>query len=437
LAVTVVLGGCSGGKTADASVAGGPGASAANPPGEAARAASNAQTQPTTEAAGSESPSAPRPSARTAGGAPAPAATSAAIEIATLAGGCFWCVESAFDGLPGVIDAVSGYTGGDELDPTYEQVSAGITGHYESVQVRFDPSKIGFAEILDTFWRQIDPADGGGQFADRGRQYRPAIFVHDEAQRRVAESSKKFLEESGWFDKPIATVILPASKFYPAEAYHQDYHINNTLHYKSYRWGSGRGPFVDRFWKDKPPIRVASEEKADMSMKPSREDQTPGSGNPKPGREYLKPGDAELRARLTPIQYKVTQQEGTEPPYDNEYFNNHEPGIYVDVVTGEPLFSSIDKFESGTGWPSFTRPLEPANVVEKSDRTLWMVRTEVRSKHGGSHLGHVFDDGPAPTGLRYCMNSASLRFIPADRLEAEGYGEYARLFGKEPANEGK
>ncbi len=154
-------------------------------------------------------------------------------------------------------------------------------------------------------------------------------------------------------------------------------------------------------------------------------------------RRYVKPPDADLKKKLTPLQYAVTQDADTESPFHNEYWDNHRDGIYVDVVSGEPLFSSLDKFDSGTGWPSFTKPLDPANIVTKSDRSLFMTRTEVRSKHANSHLGHLFDDGPAPTGNRYCMNSASMRFIPVDRLEAEGYGQYLSLFKKAPSKTSK
>ncbi|ELP86292.1 methionine sulfoxide reductase, putative [Entamoeba invadens IP1] len=317
------------------------------------------------------------------------------IKTAIFAGGCFWCMVKPFDTYPGVKSVEVGYTGGTTVNPTYDDVCTGNTGHREAVQIVYDESQMPYRELLEIYFLSIDPTDGDGQFADKGESYKTAIYYSDEAQRKEAETYIEALQLSGRYDRPIKVQLVQAKPFYRAEEYHQNYYKTHHNHYERYYEGSGRKNQVER-------NKAKFLEKKEKSA---------------------------LKSKLTPLQYQVTQESGTEPPFTNEYDHTFEDGIYVDVVTGKPLFSSKDKFDSGCGWPAFTKPIHPLSLYEKTDESHGMRRVEVRSSSGDSHLGHVFEDGPLEMGgLRYCINSASLRFIPKDKLEENGLGKYREQF---------
>jgi peptide methionine sulfoxide reductase msrA/msrB len=335
-----------------------------------------------------------------------------------LAGGCFWCVESDLEKYTGVVSAVSGYAGGEGDNPTYENY--GSRGFREVVEVTYDPTQVSFENIVEYMLRHSDGTDGSGSFYDRGEQYAPAVYYTTPEEKQAIEKVIASIDTKKVYDVPLAVKVLPWVKFWPAEDYHQDYYKKNPIRYAYYRNASGRDAFIKKHWGD------------DTTPKPTPQEtllpkQSMSTTN-KPWEQFTKPSDDVLRTTLTPIQYEVTQEEGTERAFTNAYDKHYEAGIYVDVVSGEPLFSSTDKFDSGTGWPSFVKPITPNAVTEHEDKKLFSTRTEVRSKIADSHLGHVFPDGPRDRGgMRYCMNSASLRFIPKADMEGLGYGEYLQF----------
>ena len=321
-----------------------------------------------------------------------------------LAGGCFWGIEAYMKKLPGVRDTDVGYANGNTENPTYEQVCYDNTGHAETVKVVYDPALISTEQLLDGFFKVVDPTSIKRQGNDRGSQYRSGIYYVDEADKAIAESAAARQKEK--YKDPVVTEILPLNQFYLAEDYHQDYLDKNPGGYCHINLNA-----ADEFIGEE---GLGMSDDLSVLIRPE---------------DYPVPDDQVLKEKLTDIQYQVTQNNDTERPYTNEYAATFDKGIYVDVVTGEPLFSSEDKFESGCGWPSFSKPIISEVVTEHTDTSFNMKRTEVRSRAGDTHLGHVFDDGPKDLGgLRYCINSASIRFIPFDDLETEGYGYLKPLF---------
>ena len=346
-------------------------------------------------------------------------------KTALLANGCFWCVEHDLAKVEGVIDVISGYADGKTENPTYKNYVAG--GHREVVLVTYDENKVSFANLVEHIIKHGDPTDALGSFGDRGVEYAPAIYFENETEATSARQVIALFDAQKIFDKPLPLVVIPRVKFWPAEDYHQDYAEKNPLRYSYYRGGSGRDVFIKKYWGDNAgaftltskPTQVIDVQITNMNN---------ASLNVKSWESFTKPTEAQLRTSLTALQYKVTQEEGTEPSFNNLYDKNTTEGIYVDIVSGEPLYSSRDKYDSGTGWPSFVKPINPDAVVLKVDEGIFTTRTEVRSRYADSHLGHVFDDGPADRGgRRYCMNSASMRFIAKEHMEKEGYKDYLLL----------
>ncbi len=309
-------------------------------------------------------------------------------EIIYLAGGCFWGLEAYFRRIPGVLDAISGYANGEKENPSYEEVCKG-SGHAETIQLTFDPEKLNLSQVLQYFLRVVDPFSVNKQGNDEGIQYRSGVYYTTDAQKDIIE--EVLARAASYFDNPFAIEVLPLQSFYRAEEYHQQYLDKNPNGYCHI------------------PLHLAHEPLIDES-------------------NYEKYNEETLKDTLSPLAYKVTQQSSTETAFSHEYIKEFRPGIYVDVTSGEPLFISTDKFESGCGWPSFSKPISSDVIHYFEDNKYDLHRIEVRSRVGDSHLGHVFNDGPKELGgLRYCINGVALTFIPKEEMEEKGYGEYLPL----------
>ena len=315
--------------------------------------------------------------------------------IIYLAGGCFWGMEKLMQSIPGVLDAVSGYANGTgEQDADYKTVCTGKTGFRETVAVTYDPNRVSLDQLLFAYFEVVDPTAVNRQGHDTGTQYQAGIYYADDASKRTVERVAAIERNR---TPHFAVEIGPLVNFFPAEEYHQNYLDKNPNGYCHI-------PFAE--------IARLSKGKIDAG-------------------KYARPSEEEIRASLTPEQFAVTQQKATEQPFTSEFYGSTKKGLYVDVVTGEPLFTSDDLYQSSCGWPSFTKPVEPSVVVERADYTHGMHRVEVRSRAGDSHLGHVFEgDSESPNGIRYCINGASLRFVPFEELADQGYGYLKDRFTK-------